>query len=322
MRALIGILLATFFLAGCSSYEQDYRQVGRYSDGYYGGGSSSTTTYYSNDGGYYGGGSTTVYATNNYGYYYPFGNMYYPRDRIWIIGTYGGCNYYTYRGYCYRYRDDFDRVIIWDRQHGYDDNWYRQRENWCRYHDCHHDNIVRDSKGRPIAPPRVERDRMQVAPSPSRSPYPTYQPNRNNSSHWDRDDDDDRHDNNGRGNSGRSWDNRQPYTTPQPVIRNTGSGWQVDNSTSGQPVNQHTRPVMVPRSTNSGWAGSTGNSDNSSRSGMVTRSAPQTSSGSSDASNSAHTNGGHSQNNNSNGGGNGHQRQWNNRRGGGSGDDQ
>lgn len=33
-----------------------------------------------------------------------------------------------------------------------------------RRHDCHHDDIVRDGKGRPVAPPRVERDGMQSVP--------------------------------------------------------------------------------------------------------------------------------------------------------------
>lgn len=328
MRTLICLALAVFTLVGCSSYEEDYRHTsGSYypsNNGYYGGNSGGYSS------GYYGGG-TTVYQTNNYSTYYPFGNVYYPRDRIWIVGTYGGCNYYSYRGYCYRYRDDFDRVIIWDRQHGYDDNWYRKRQDWCRYHDCHHDDIVRDGKGLPIEPQRVERDRMQdVTPQRStpHTPYPVYKTDNNHSSRWDRyDNDDDDRDR----SSHSSSENRQPVVryAPQPVYRDSGnsSGNNDGNNSTGagqpqsvpsQPVIQHSRPVFMPRNNNSGWGGSAGgsNSDSSSRSGgqMPSTSAPATSHSSDNQSTS--------RNQSSGGNGNGRQRQWNQRGRGASGDEQ
>ncbi len=324
MRTLICLALAVFTLVGCSSYEEDYRHTsGSYypsNNGYYGGDSGGYSS------GYYGGG-TTVYQTNNYSTYYPFGNVYYPRDRIWIVGTYGGCNYYSYRGYCYRYRDDFDRVIIWDRQHGYDDNWYRRRQDWCRYHDCHHDDIVRDSKGRPIQPQHIERDGMQSVPSRQPAPrtsYPVYKTD-NNRSRWDRhDNDDDDHGRDRDRSSHSSSDDRQPVVryAPQPVTRDTNSsdgsmGVGQPQSVPSQPVIQHSRPVFMPRNNNSGWGGSAGgsNSDSSSRSSqMPSTSAPATSH-SSDSQ-------GTSRNQSSGGNGNGRQRQWNQRGRGASGDEQ
>ncbi len=266
MRTLICLVLTVFTVVGCSSYEQDYRHT-------------SSRSYPNN--GYYGGGSTTVYETNNYSTYYPFGNVYYPRDRIWIIQSYGGCNYYSYRGYCYRYRDDFDRVIIWDRQHGYDDHWYRKRQDWCRSHNCHHDDIVRDGKGRPIKPKHVERDRMQSItprqPAP-RTSYPVYKTD-NNRSRGDRhDSNDDNHSRDRDRSSHSSSDDRQPVVryAPQPVTRNTNSsdgdmGAGQPQSVPSQPVIQHSRPVFMPRNSNSGWGGSAGGSDSSSRSSQMPR---------------------------------------------------
>ncbi len=303
MRALISTLMTVFILAGCSSYEQDYRQVDHYSGSRYSGSDyRGNDSYYSADSGVYSGSSTTVYASTNYSYYYPFGNVSYPRDRIWIIGSYGSCNYYSYRGYCYRYRNDYDRVIVWDRKHGYDDHWYRNRQDWCRRNDCYRDHVVRDGKGRPIVPPRVERDGMQRAPQHPRQQYPNYQNhnrspsvdrrgtdsrrdydrdrdnrrgdyNRNHDDNRDRDynrnHDDSRRDDSRDRSSARSWDARQPVErgSSQPVIRNTRSGWQQDQSSSSsqQPVIRNTRsgwqqdqssassqqPVI--RNTRSGW---------------------------------------------------------------------
>ncbi|HNI37027.1 MAG TPA: hypothetical protein PKZ68_01900 [Pseudomonadales bacterium] len=328
MRTQMSLVLAVLVVVGCSSYEDDYRQTnGRYypnNSAYYGsvggntgGGGYVSGGYYSGGGGYspggYDGGGTTVYETNNYNTYYPFGNVYYPRDRIWIIGGYyGGCNYYSYRGYCYRYRDDFDRVIIWDRQHGYDDNWYSRRQDWCRRHDCHHDDMVRDGKGRPIEPQRIERDRMQSvtpqSPAP-RTPYPVYKTNR-----------DDRADDN-RGSGRPAWGDRQPVVrySPQPVVRDA-----QPQSEPNQPViQQHSRPVFMPRNNNSGWGGSAAgsDSDSSSRYGQAPprgnegggRSMPpmQTRDSNRSSMPPVQMGSGRSQENSGNSSGGGRQRQWN-----------
>lgn len=316
MRTLICLVLTVFTLVGCSSYEEDYRHTsgGYYpnNNGYYGGNSGGYS-----DGGYYGGG-TTVYQTNNYSTYYPFGNVYYPRDRIWIIQSYGGCSYYSYRGYCYRYRDDFDRVIIWDRQHGYDDGWYRRRQDWCRYHDCHHDDIVRDGKGRPVAPPRVERDGMQSVPSNTpRTTYPVYKTD-NNHSRWDRYDNDDNRDR----SSHSSSEDRQPVVryAPQPVYRDSGSnnstGAGQPQSVPNQPVIQHSRPVFMPRNNNSGWGGSAGgsSSDSSSRSSQMPRA--------SDSQSTAPVRVGNGRSQDSSGSGSGRQRQMRHGGGAAAGDEQ
>lgn len=315
MRTLMGLALAVFFLAGCSFYETDYRHGRGYSSnsgyvvgGSYGGNSggggyySAGGSYYSNsgnsgysDGGsYYDGGGTTVYATNNYNYYYPFGNVYYPRDRIWLIYTYGGCDYYSYRGYCYRYRDDYDRVIIWDRQHGYNDHWYSKRQDWCRRNNCYHDDIVRDGKGRPIKPEHVERDGMQRA-TPQATPrtaYPVY--NTNNSDRSSRGDRYDRDSDGSRDRGGHSRDTssgerqsieRQPVEryAPAPVYRSTERGTRSDTGVDrshdeSQPrvIRQQQRPVFTPRNENSGWGGSTGGraSETPSRSGQMPRGEP------------------------------------------------
>ncbi|MEZ5436336.1 MAG: hypothetical protein R3E67_07390 [Pseudomonadales bacterium] len=301
MRTLMGLALAVFFLAGCSFYETDYRHSRGYSSnsGYAVGGSYGGNSGYSNGGSYYDGGGTTVYATNNYNYYYPFGNVYYPRNRIWLIYTYGGCDYYSYRGYCYRYRDDYDRVIIWDRQHGYNDHWYSKRQDWCRRNNCYHDDIVRDGKGRPIKPVHVERDGMQRA-TPQATPrtaYPVY--NTNNSDRSSRGDRYDRDSDGSRDRGGHSRDTssgerqsveRQPVEryAPAPVYRSTERGARGDTDVdrsrneSQQPViRQQQRPVFTPRNENSGWGGSAGGraSETPSRnSGQMPRSEPSRSS--------------------------------------------
>lgn len=278
MRTLLCITLAVIALVGCSNEYYPNRD-----SGYYGGG-------YSSGGSYYGG------TVTNYSYYYPFGNVYYPRDRIWIVESYGGCRYYTYRGYCYRYKDDFDRAIIWDNRHGYDSNWYQRRLEWCRYHDCHHDNIVRDAQGRPLTKP-VYRSGMATAPSSnnssSRPVYSTYPQTQSHSrptwQHDSDDRDDDDHDDD-RGSYGSSSGNQGRWQTqshqrptvvpvqPQPdrstsssggTVRMLGSSSDGGSSSGGgtwrstpqytQPVVRHARPVENNGGTNGSFSNSRGN---------------------------------------------------------------
>lgn len=107
------------------------------SDDDYFGGNHRNDRYDDRYDGRYGGGY-------GYGNYYPYGNPYYARDRIYIIDRYHPCSGYAYQGYCYRYKDDYRNAIAWDRSHGYDDNWHKKRKDWCKKHDCSHDRDRHD----------------------------------------------------------------------------------------------------------------------------------------------------------------------------------
>lgn len=114
MRKLLVLFLTVFAVSACT-HDDDYDN--RRGGGYY-------------------------HDRDDYGYggYYPYGRADYPRDRIWIIDGYRGCRYYSYQGYCYRYKEDYYRAIEWDRKHGYDDNWHKKRKAWCNKHDCRRDH--------------------------------------------------------------------------------------------------------------------------------------------------------------------------------------
>lgn len=160
MRTFLFACLVLFGLAGCAGY-----------DGY------------DDDRRHYRG-----YDRDDHGYsrYYPYGQANYPRDRIWIIDGYRGCRYYSYQGYCYRYKDDYYRAIEWDRRHGYDDNWHRKRKDWCNKHDCRRDHDTHhrgdgrwDDDRQPetrryrqetLEQPRSKDKAVPVSPPPKRPP--------------------------------------------------------------------------------------------------------------------------------------------------------
>ena len=165
-----GFLVCFLFLTACAA-----------GDDYFGGNDGQRDhNGYGNSNGY---GSSNGYGNSNgygsnggYGNYYPYGNANYPRDRIYVINNYNPCNGYTYQGYCYRYKNDYQNAIAWDHSHGYDDNWHRKRKDWCNSHDCSHDHDTRDrdqhyrdsypldAQGKPIRPVPVERDSSERLP--------------------------------------------------------------------------------------------------------------------------------------------------------------
>lgn len=138
MRKLLVLFLAVFAVSACT-HDDDYddRRGGRY--------------YHDRD-------------DYGYGGYYPYGRADYPRDRIWIIDGYRGCRYYSYQGYCYRYKEDYYRAIEWDRKHGYDDNWHKKRKAWCNKHDCRRDHDDRYDDRRDDRREPVKRGFAPVAP--------------------------------------------------------------------------------------------------------------------------------------------------------------
>ncbi|MCC7516547.1 MAG: hypothetical protein IT470_04315, partial [Pseudomonadales bacterium] len=237
LSALV-LLMAAVGLMGCS-YDDGGRYGGHDHDGgYYGGGGS------------YGGGYRS---TPSYEYYYPYGNAYYPRDRIWIVNNYSGCPYYSYRGYCYRDKDDFERAVYWDRQHGYDDHWYRKREEWCRHHDCHRDHETRDAKGRPIQQP-VDKNKPVNITRPYRSdPVPVSPVESYDRSSRGRYDRDDRYDRGNRYDRDDVLDS-QGRPVEQPVIRRG----QMDNST--RPVYRQPTSVESSSGRSSSWGSDRGSS--------------------------------------------------------------
>lgn len=146
MRNALCLSACLFLLSACGSAD-DYWGDDRYDDHSHG--------YHNN-----------VY--NNGGTYYPYGNASYPRDRIYVIERQQPCNGYAYQGYCYRNKNDYQNSVAWDRDHGRDDNWYKQRKDWCNDHDCRRGDGndrkqyvgTTDAYGRPLEP-RVEKNGMQ-----------------------------------------------------------------------------------------------------------------------------------------------------------------
>jgi hypothetical protein len=156
------------------------------------------------------------------------------------------------------------------------------------------------------------------SPAP-RTPYPVYKTNR-----------DDRADDN-RGSGRPAWGDRQPVVrySPQPVVRDA-----QPQSEPNQPViQQHSRPVFMPRNNNSGWGGSAAgsDSDSSSRYGQAPRgnegggrSMPpmQTRDSNRSSMPPVQMGSGRSQENSGNSSGGGRQRQWNAHSRGASSDEQ
>ena len=160
MRTTLLLLTCLFLFTACA----DDNYYGGHDDDRYRGGNS-----YGGYGGYGG--------YNDYGNYYPYGNASYPRNRIYVIDGYRSCRGYPYQGYCYLYKEDYQKALAWDRSRGYDDNWHKKRKDWCNKHDCRRDHDTRDddgydrrhddrggrygttdAKGRPLEP-KVEKDR-------------------------------------------------------------------------------------------------------------------------------------------------------------------
>lgn len=173
MRKAIVLLLTAFFITACA-YDDDHHGGGYYGD------------------------------RDDYGYgsYYPYGRADYPRDRIWIVDGHHGCRYYSYQGYCYRYKDDYYRAMDWDRKRGYDDNWHKRRKAWCNKHDCRREHDNRYDNGRDGQRESETRHYRQEDYRDN--------PRKDRGDHHDRDDDrkhdNDRGNHDGRSNSG--WWNR------------------------------------------------------------------------------------------------------------------
>ena len=272
MRTALFLLTCLFLVTACAD-----------GDNYYGG-NDNDDRYYGDSRGYGG-----------YGNYYPYGNASYPRNRSYVMDHYRPCNGYAYQGYCYLYRDDYQRAIAWDRSHGYDDNWHKKRKNWCNEHDCSrgHDNDygrdgyydrdgrygrdgrngTTDAQGRPLQP-RVEKDGAatvypdQIHPDQKpRQPHPRSTPSRDDKSSGSRP-----------YPSHAPVTRQEPLTRQEPVIRQDSEGGHVQRYRQqpvqrDEPVQRQQRAEPVQRSQPAGVSTSQPTQERKSqraRSGRVT----------------------------------------------------
>lgn len=145
MRNLLLLPLCIFLLSACADMDDMFgEQHG--GNGYH-------------DGNRYHGGNSYYGGDAGYGGYYPYGNANYPRDRIYVIERQQPCKGYAYQGYCYRNKNDYQNSVAWDRDHGRDDNWHKQRKDWCNDHDCRKEHDSRDRGDNYDRNNRHERDR-------------------------------------------------------------------------------------------------------------------------------------------------------------------
>jgi hypothetical protein len=130
------VLSSLLLLGGCSYQNDGYQNDGYQND------RNQNRRYQNNQSS-----RQDAYSYSEYNSYYPYGQVNYPRDRIYIIQSYNPCRGNSYRGYCYRYEDDYHRAIDYDRSKGYDDRWYKQQQSYCSTHNCHRDdNDQRDDR--------------------------------------------------------------------------------------------------------------------------------------------------------------------------------
>jgi len=182
VRNLLLVLSCVWLLSGCAEIDDAFAgDSGR--DGYYGGNNNYGGGYYGGNSGYHNPGYGNYGGYNNG--YYPYGNANYPRDRIYVITPYGGCNGYAYEGYCYRDKDDYRNAIVWDQNHQNDVNWNKKRKDWCNAHDCRRSHDTRypyhgttDAQGRPLVQPVEKKgaERYPYPSTPAAKPVPYGQP--------------------------------------------------------------------------------------------------------------------------------------------------